>query len=674
MDSQRQQASERIKQANNILVTVSSNPSVDQLAACIGLTVSLNKMGKHATAVFSGDVPSTLEFLQPEKTIEKNTDSLRDFIIALDKSKADKLRYKVEDRVVKIFITPYRTSIGDKDLEFSQGDFNVDVVVALGVHNQNELDLAITSHGRILHDASVITLNTKPGGEIGSINWLDPNASSLSELGVQLVNVLDKSLIDGQVATAFLTGIVAETERFSNAKTTPQTMSISAQLMSSGANQQLVATKLQEPVAPPPLPAAPIATQEIHEESASPEPVKKSNDGTLEIAHDETKTPQEESAVEDREDQKHDQTPDDVPLASQPEEQKPADLLPPPQIHIDEHGSLSPVSGGVEKNDEDLLPPVNREEPAISHHNEPPKMVLDPPTLGGSLTASGTPGAYGASDTDEAAGLPGMPKEESGLPSSMDEDAPSVGPTIMPPHDDDEDRNAPGTSFLGHQPLVEANQPSPPEPAAGADKTLIDIERDVHSSHLGQAAQPEAQPADPIVSAFTNNSGGMLPPISDNATSPTPVGQPFADTSVPNMPVPDAGQSSVPPVKDPTVDEARNAVELARSSNDVSNNPPEAIQALNAQPFGAPINGGLSPAASFGSPVPAVQPWNPTLSPEPAPDVSLDGAGQPQFGVPAPATAYSPQPSPAGYGAPADSSNAPPDVPPPMMPPMPPAR
>lgn len=69
----RQQAVERIKQGTNILVTVSNNPSVDQLAACIGLTLLLNKAGKHATAVFSGAVPSTIEFLQPEKTIEKNT-------------------------------------------------------------------------------------------------------------------------------------------------------------------------------------------------------------------------------------------------------------------------------------------------------------------------------------------------------------------------------------------------------------------------------------------------------------------------------------------------------------------------------------------------------------------------------------------------------------------------
>src|ERR1700680_441723 len=150
MDNSKQQVVDRVKQANNVLVTVSANPSVDQLAACLGLTLLVNKLGKHGTAVFSGQVPRTIEFLQPEKTREKNTDSLRDFIIALDKSKADKLRYKVEDKVVKIFITPYRTSISEKDLEFSQGDFNVDVVVALGVHEQTDIDQAITAHGRIL--------------------------------------------------------------------------------------------------------------------------------------------------------------------------------------------------------------------------------------------------------------------------------------------------------------------------------------------------------------------------------------------------------------------------------------------------------------------------------------------------------------------------------------------
>ncbi len=104
MDDAKQQLAEKLKAANNILVTVSRNPSVDQLAGCIGLTLLLGKQGKHAVSVFSGEVPSTLEFLEPDKTIERNTDSLRDFIIALDKNKADMLRYKVEDNVVRVVV------------------------------------------------------------------------------------------------------------------------------------------------------------------------------------------------------------------------------------------------------------------------------------------------------------------------------------------------------------------------------------------------------------------------------------------------------------------------------------------------------------------------------------------------------------------------------------------
>ena len=42
----KQQIVERVKQASKFLVTVNANPSIDQLAACIGLTLMINKMGK----------------------------------------------------------------------------------------------------------------------------------------------------------------------------------------------------------------------------------------------------------------------------------------------------------------------------------------------------------------------------------------------------------------------------------------------------------------------------------------------------------------------------------------------------------------------------------------------------------------------------------------------------
>ncbi|HEY8992682.1 MAG TPA: hypothetical protein VIM37_02420 [Candidatus Microsaccharimonas sp.] len=246
----KQQIVEKIKSSTNILVTVSNNPSVDALSAALGLTLLLDKLDKHPTAVFSGEVPPAISFLKPEETFDETTDSLRDFIIALDKEKADHLRYKVEGDSVKIFITPYKTTISSNDLVFSQGDFNVELVIALGVDVQEHLDGALESHGQILHDADIITVTA--GGQVsnlGGIDWHDDQASSLSEMVSGLAEALksdkNKSLLDASIATAFLTGIVAETDRFSNTHTTSRVMTVAAQLMGAGADQQLIASKLQ---------------------------------------------------------------------------------------------------------------------------------------------------------------------------------------------------------------------------------------------------------------------------------------------------------------------------------------------------------------------------------------------------------------------------------------------
>ncbi len=364
MDNIQSQVSQKIQGATNILVTVSSNPSVDQLTACLGLTLWLNKLGKHATAVFSGDIPNALEFLQPEVTIEKNTDSLRDFIIALDKSKADKLRYKVEDRVVKIFITPYRTSLSSDDLEFSQGDFNVDAIIALGVTKQEDLDNAIVAHGRILHDATVITINTTADGGIGAINWHDPTVSSLCELIYELGQSLDVSQLDPQIATSLLTGIVAETNRFSNTKTTPQTMSAAAALMKAGANQQLVANKLEE-AGQSQKEVQNNQQQELNDlpsktdqDKTQETPVAKNDNGILEISH-----------------QDKDKDLDRPPIPNQPV--------------VESNNQPSPVlDQKVAEDDHDHAgsSPITEDNKSGIKSNE--HIISEPPTLSGNLNSS----------------------------------------------------------------------------------------------------------------------------------------------------------------------------------------------------------------------------------------------------------------------------------------------
>lgn len=529
MENSKSQLIESLKSANNVLVTVSSSPSVDQLSAAIGLTLMLNKIGKHATAVYSGSTPSTIEFLQPEKTLEKNTDSLRDFIIALDKSKADKLRYKVEENHVKIFITPYRTSLSDKDLEFSQGDFNVDVVVALGVTDPKDLDQAITAHGRILHDATTISLTTGQQSSLGTINWVDSNVSSLCEMVSSISDSLQANLLDGQMATALMTGIVAETHRFSNEKTTSGAMSASAKLMAAGANQQLVASQLQE------------GTQPAASEEAAPAP--DSADGSLQIAH-----------VNSTESQ-----PFVGELPELPDENEPQL----DQIHIDEHGEVKPVEEPA---------PEEKKEESHSAIEGGSSLILEPPTLGGKLTANSDPEgldpavdplsggthdgpllSHQTTDSDESSadalpelnGDEELPGPSMSLPSEASEPEPATEPSPI---------DAPEPT-----PVVEPEEPAVEPAQTDGPQTLTDLEESVDSPHLDQAT-------DQTTPSYT--------PSEDNQT----------ETSLPGSDdLAKITEQFNTPEPSSNLDSARDAVNAAIAGGDTGPLPP--LAAIGSQPL-----------------------------------------------------------------------------------------
>ncbi len=236
----------KLNNAENILVALSKNPSVDEISAAIGLTLYLDGNQRHVTAIYSGKTPAALAFLRPESTFESNTASLQDFVIALNKEKADHLRYKLDGDFVKVYITPYKTEITENDLTFSQGDFNVDLVMAINVRSAEDLDEALVEYGRIMHDASIVDITRGEPGRLGEIEWSDPTASSVCEMVTELIFAVQgaDAELEPDVATALLTGIVAATERFSNQRTTPETLELASKLMTMGADQQLISANV----------------------------------------------------------------------------------------------------------------------------------------------------------------------------------------------------------------------------------------------------------------------------------------------------------------------------------------------------------------------------------------------------------------------------------------------
>lgn len=269
---------DKIASCENILIALSRNPSVDEMAAAIGLAIYLEETNKHVTAIYSGETPNVLEFLKPEETFETNTDSLQDFIIALDKSKADHLRYKIDGDFVKVFITPYKVKLGEDDLEYSYGDYNIDLVIALNVPTASDLDAALSEHGRIMHDASAIDITTSEPGRFGEIEWSDTSLSSVSEMVANLLFKIKKPEVKKEVATALLTGIVAATGRFSNENTKSSTMAMASKLMDCGADEQLVAMNMMDN-----SPAELIGAVDLNKNNV--EQKADNNDGMLSVDH-----------------------------------------------------------------------------------------------------------------------------------------------------------------------------------------------------------------------------------------------------------------------------------------------------------------------------------------------------------------------------------------------------
>lgn len=542
----KQQIVERIKNSTNILVTVGSNPSVDELSAALSLTLMLNRLDKHGTAVFSGQIPQAINFLDPGKTFENTVDSLRDFIIALDKEKADRLRYKVEDDVVRIFITPYRTVINEKDLQFSQGDFNVETIIALGVEKREDLDTAITAHGRILHDATVATINLSGQATgLGSIDWTDTAASSLCEMLMSLSEALQPGLLDQQIATALLTGIVSATDRFRNEHTSPRVMTMAAQLMAAGANQQLIAAKLEEGhEIPTPDGTTKLAEGQSQKVSATPTPPAASADGSLSIEH----TPK----------------PDAPPLPN-------------------------PSSDALKEAEDELAKSLQQAAPAAV---EPAKPTLSVNDLQKDLASA-------ANEVDDAAGLPPLPKPPTEHPKIIKQERswrtepvsePTFGGTLNATTEDAEEaKRDEELSHANHQ-LLSHDLPSGPPPEVTEEKPAEPTPlQETMPPTPEPAPVPSPLPTPPSFEPAPEEPNKPLESTDDSALSfeATPIETPHSEPTLAEIDSQTRGKAA---------EEARAAIDAALNSMPFSpaGQPLESAGALpvfdvaHNQPAGAP--------------------------------------------------------------------------------------
>lgn len=236
-----EQILDQIKKNETVLICVGKNPEGDELGAALGLYAALKKMNKKTDIISPTAILDKYSFMPQSEFISHKLEGARDYVFSLeiDKEKLQQLRYEVEEKRLKIFITAKNGEIDKDHISLESSKFNYDLIIVLGTSDLENLGGVYDENPELFYDIPVINVDHKPENEyFGKINLVDVAASSTSELVYNLISGLDDGLIDEDIATDLLAGIIAETESFQNKNTTPKAFMAAAALIAKGANKQ----------------------------------------------------------------------------------------------------------------------------------------------------------------------------------------------------------------------------------------------------------------------------------------------------------------------------------------------------------------------------------------------------------------------------------------------------
>jgi len=220
---------------------IGKNPNGDALGAALGFCLALKKLGKKVDVVSPTATLEKYSFLPFINTIRHKLEGARDYIISVDinKEKLQQLRYEVEDNKLKIFITAKNGNVEEKNVSLESSKFKYDLIIVLDTQDLENLGSIYDENSELFYETPVINIDNNPSNEyFGKINFVDVTASSVAEIVLSIISDIEKNLLDEEVSTSLLTGIISETESFQNKNTTPKSFLAASSLIAKGARKQ----------------------------------------------------------------------------------------------------------------------------------------------------------------------------------------------------------------------------------------------------------------------------------------------------------------------------------------------------------------------------------------------------------------------------------------------------
>lgn len=240
------QAVELIRQAEKILILTHVDPDGDAIGSSLALSLTLQKIGKNADVVWTGQIPETMNFLPSFTVAKRSLSASNDLIITVDTRSTGedlKLGYKklTDKHQVTIVITPPKGSLLPEDVTITRSLPKYDLIVILDTSAVDRLGAIYKDFSDLLYETPTVAIDHHvTNSYFAKVNWIDLTSTSTAEMLVSLIESLgrNENLFDADIATALLTGLITDTGSFQNMSTTPKSLTVAAQLVAAGARQQ----------------------------------------------------------------------------------------------------------------------------------------------------------------------------------------------------------------------------------------------------------------------------------------------------------------------------------------------------------------------------------------------------------------------------------------------------
>ena len=255
MLSAQQQIFEQIKKAKNILITFSANWNGDNIASALAFHLFLKKLGKKAEIISSkSEVGTAMEikskafdFLPSFAEIKRVAREMNKFVISLNlaKAKIQGVKYRLEAGAAKFIITPQTGSFTADDVKIETEGAKYDLIIALDTPDMESLGKLFSENTQFFYGTPIINLDHHSANEeYGQINLIQINAVATAEIVFSLLNSYETNLIDADIATCLLTGIISKTKNFKTSNITPDTLAATSSLISQNARREEIVNKI----------------------------------------------------------------------------------------------------------------------------------------------------------------------------------------------------------------------------------------------------------------------------------------------------------------------------------------------------------------------------------------------------------------------------------------------